>query len=140
MDRLPLATVPAKPAAVLAISAAAAREFHRMREKREKPEAVLRVRVVPESGCGDYRYAMGIEPQPREGDLTVSAHGITVIVDLDSVEILRGSTLDYSDALIDGGFKLDNPNARSMCGCGQSFSLTGRAIKSEHAVRGAVSL
>ena len=139
MDRLPIATVP-ETSDVLAISVAAAGEFRRMRKKRNKPEAVLRVRVVPESGCGDYRYAMGIEPQPRDGDLSVSAHGITVIVDPDSVEILRGSTLDYSDALIDGGFNLDNPNTRSMCGCGQSFSLTGRAIKSEHPVRGTGSL
>ena len=88
---------------MLAITASAAAQFNRMRAKRKKPSAVLRVRVVPDSGCGDFRYAMGIEPGPREGDMAIDAHGITVIVDATSVDLLRGSTLDYSDALIDGG-------------------------------------
>ena len=91
------------------------------------------MRVVPDSGCGDFRYAMGIEPEPRQGDTSINAHGVTVIVDADSVDLLHGSTLEFSDSLIDGGFKIKNPRARSECGCGQSFSLTGREIKSEHA-------
>jgi len=135
MDSLPMAA----NAPVLAITESAAAQFERMRAKRNKPEAVLRVRVVPDSGCGDFRYAMGIEPGPRDGDMSIDAHGITVIVDAASVGLLRGSTLDYSDALIDGGFKLLNPNAQSACGCGQSFTTSGRAVTSEHK-RGALSL
>ena len=118
---------------ILTVDRSAAAEFERMRDKRNRPDAVLRVRVVPDSGCGDFRYAMGIEPGPREGDTSINAHGITVIVDADSVELLHGSTLEFSDSLIDGGFKIKNPRAQSECGCGQSFSLTGREIKSEHA-------
>jgi iron-sulfur cluster assembly protein len=124
---------------VLVVTASAAEQFERMRAKRNKFEAVLRVRVVPDSGCGDYRYAMGIEPGPREEDLTIDSHGIQVIIDPASVDLLRGSTLDYSDALIDGGFKLNNPNANSACGCGQSFTTSGRAVVSEHK-RGAISI
>ena len=135
MDSLPMAG----QTDVLAITASAAAQFNRMRAKRNKPSAVLRVRVVPDSGCGDFRYAMGIEPGPREGDMSIDAHGITVIVDATSVDLLRGSTLDYSDALIDGGFKLLNPNAQSACGCGQSFTTSGRAVASEHK-RGALAL
>ena len=135
IESLPIATQPP----VLAVTSAAAAQFERMRSKRNKPDAVLRVRVVPDSGCGDFRYAMGIEPGPREGDLTIDAHGIGVIVDPESIDLLRGSTLDFSDALIDGGFKLNNPNARSACGCGQSFTTSGRAVVSEHE-RGAISL
>ena len=118
---------------ILTVDRSAAAEFESMRDKRNRPDAVLRVRVVPDSGCGDFRYAMGIEPGPREGDTSINAQGITVIVDADSVELLHGSTLEFSDSLIDGGFKIKNPRARSECGCGQSFSLTGREIKSEHA-------
>ena len=135
MDSLPMAAA----APVLAITESAAAQFERMRAKRNKPEAVLRVRVVPDSGCGDFRYAMGIEPGPRDGDMSIDAHGITVIVDPASVGLLRGSTLDYSDALIDGGFKLLNPNAGSACGCGQSFTTSGRAVTSEHK-RGALGI
>ena len=118
---------------ILTVDRSAAAEFESMRDKRNRPDAVLRVRVVPDSGCGDFRYAMGIEPGPREGDTSINAQGFTVIVDADSVELLHGSTLEFSDSLIDGGFKIKNPRARSECGCGQSFSLTGREIKSEHA-------
>ena len=135
IESLPLAARPP----VLVVTPSAAAQFERMRAKRNKFEAVLRVRVVPDSGCGDYRYAMGIEPGPREEDLTIDSHGIQVIIDPASVDLLRGSTLDYSDALIDGGFKLNNPNANSACGCGQSFTTSGRAVVSEHK-RGAISI
>jgi iron-sulfur cluster assembly protein len=125
-------------APVLTVRPSAAAEFERMRTKRNRPDAVLRVRVIVDSGCGDFRYAMGIEPGPREGDQSIPAHGVTIIVDSESAELLRGSTLDYSDSLMDGGFKVLNPRAQSTCGCGQSFSLTGREITSEH-VRGGLS-
>ena len=127
---LPLADMP-----ILVVRPSAAAEFDRMRTKRNRPDAVLRVRVIVDSGCGDFRYAMGIEPGPRDGDQSISAHGVTVVVDQESAELLRGSTLEYSDSLMDGGFKVLNPRAQSVCGCGQSFSLTGREITSEH-VRG----
>ena len=125
---------------ILSVEVSAAAEFERMRQKRNRPDAVLRVRVVPETGCGDFRYAMGIEPGPRDGDTTIDAHGITVIIDPESADLIHGSTLEYSDSLMDGGFKIRNPRARSECGCGQSFSLTGREIKSEHARRGLPTL
>ena len=123
-------------APILAVQPSAAAEFDRMRTKRNRPDAVLRVRVVVDSGCGDFRYAMGIEPGPRDGDQSIPAHGVTVVVDPKSAELLRGSTLEYSDSLMDGGFKVRNPRAQSECGCGQSFSLTGREITSEHTLGG----
>ena len=139
MDRLPTVQNPT-PAPDIRVTVAAAAEFERMRVKRDRPTAVLRVRVVPETGCGDFRYAMGIEPCARDGDVTLEAHGITLIVDLESANLLQGSTIDYSEALIDGGFKINNPSARSICGRGQSFSLTGRAIASQHAGQGVGNL
>lgn len=131
-DALSLMDLPLADAPVLKVEPSAAVEFERMRTKRNRPDAVLRVRVVVDSGCGDFRYAMGIEPGPREGDQSIPAHGVTVVVDPKSAELLRGSTLEYSDSLMDGGFKVRNPRAQSECGCGQSFSLTGREITSEH--------
>ncbi|MDE2901864.1 MAG: iron-sulfur cluster assembly accessory protein [Chloroflexota bacterium] len=134
-DTLTLMDLPLADAPILTVRPSAAAEFDRMRTKRNRPDAVLRVRVIVDSGCGDFRYAMGIEPGPREGDQSIPAHGVTVIVDAESADLLRGSTLEYSDSLMDGGFKVLNPRAQSVCGCGQSFSLTGREITSEH-VRG----
>ena len=131
-DALSLMDLPLADAPILTVQPSAAAEFDRMRTKRNRPDAVLRVRVVVDSGCGDFRYAMGIEPGPRDGDQSIPAHGVTVVVDPKSAELLRGSTLEYSDSLMDGGFKVRNPRAQSECGCGQSFSLTGREITSEH--------
>lgn len=135
IDALGLMDLPMADAPILVVQPSAAAEFDRMRTKRNRPDAVLRVRVIVDSGCGDFRYAMGIEPGPRDGDQSIPAHGVTVIVDAESAELLRGSALEYSDSLMDGGFKVRNPRAQSVCGCGQSFSLTGREITSEH-VRG----
>ncbi|MCY3749689.1 MAG: iron-sulfur cluster assembly accessory protein [Chloroflexi bacterium] len=134
-DMLELMGLPLAEAPILRVQPSAAAEFDRMRTKRNRPDAVLRVRVIVDSGCGDFRYAMGIEPGPRDGDQSIPAHGVTVVVDQESADLLRGSTLEYSDSLMDGGFKVLNPRAQSVCGCGQSFSLTGREITSEH-VRG----
>ncbi|MCL4159197.1 UNVERIFIED_CONTAM: hypothetical protein GTU68_059319 [Idotea baltica] len=59
----------------------------------------------------------------RRGDIFVRAEGANVIVDSKSALYLKGSELDYSDALISGGFKFGNPNATSSCSCGESFSV-----------------
>ena len=78
---------------ILTVDRSAAAEFEHMRDKRNRPDAVLRVRVVPDSGCGDFRYAMGIEPGPREGDTSINAHGVTVIVDAESELYLQTSRI-----------------------------------------------
>ena len=58
----------------------------------------------------------------REDDLLTELHGVGVVVDGISANYLRGSTIDFSDDLNGGGFKINNPNAHSSCGCGKSFS------------------
>ena len=67
----------------------AAEAFKRLADKRNRPDAVLRVRVAPDHTCGDYKYAMGIEPGARADDVTLEFHGMSVIVDSGSVELLR---------------------------------------------------
>ncbi len=134
-DALPVTpTTSAEP--WLDMTERAAKAFKRLASKRNRPDAVLRVRVAPDHTCGDYKYAMGIEPGARAGDVMVEFHGMSVIVDSGSVEMLRGATIDYSEALIDGGFQIENPNARSSCGCGLSFTTSGRQVESRHAGRG----
>ncbi len=134
-DALPIAQ-PGATEPWLDMTERAAEAFKRLAGKRNRPDAVLRVRVAPDHTCGDYKYAMGIEPGARADDITLEFHGMSVIVDSSSVELLRGSTIDYSDALIDGGFQIDNPNAKSSCGCGLSFTTSGRQVESQHAGRG----
>jgi iron-sulfur cluster assembly protein len=73
------------------------------------------------------QYGMAIEGNPREVDTTVELDGVKVYIDPTSMMYLGGATIDYIDNLMGGGFRIDNPNAVSTCGCGHSFRTTGSA-------------
>jgi len=66
---------------------------------------------------------MKFVPEPRRGDILVDYGTLPVVVDSKSALYLKGTELDYSSALISGGFKFSNPNASSSCSCGESFSV-----------------
>jgi iron-sulfur cluster assembly accessory protein len=88
---------------------------------READHAGKNLRVYVESGgCSGMQYGMVFD-EKREGDLSVAAHGVSVLVDPFSANYLRGTVIDFSDSLNSGGFKVLNPNARQSCGCGKSF-------------------
>lgn len=88
----------------------------------------LRV-FVSGGGCSGMQYGMGLEPEPRETDLRYQFEDVEVVVDPMSITYLTGSTIDYVDDLMAGGFKIENPQAVSACGCGHSF----RTEESSHA-------
>lgn len=79
----------------------------------------LRV-YVEGGGCSGLQYGMVFD-EKRDGDWAGDFHGVPVVVDAPSVDYLRGSVIDFSDALTGGGFKITNPKAKSNCGCGKSF-------------------
>ena len=81
----------------------------------------LRVAVRP-GGCSGFSYEMFFDSDVAGDDLLDESHGVKVIVDPSSAQLLRGAKLDYKDGLNDAGFSIDNPNAQRSCGCGQSFS------------------
>jgi iron-sulfur cluster assembly protein len=60
---------------------------------------------------------------PKRGDILVRSSGATVLVDTKSALYLKGTELDYSNKMVGGGFKFSNPNAKSSCSCGESFSI-----------------
>ncbi len=88
----------------------------------EKEGSFLRVGISG-GGCNGLSYKMRFVPDARKGDILVSFGKAQVIVDSKSALYLKGTQLDYSDALISGGFKFSNPNATSSCSCGESFSV-----------------
>jgi iron-sulfur cluster assembly protein len=67
------------------------------------------------------QYGMGLEPEPRETDTLYQFDDVQVVIDPQSMEYLTGATIDYVDDLMAGGFKIENPQAVSSCGCGHSF-------------------
>jgi len=85
----------------------------------EKQGKSLRI-FVESGGCSGMQYGMDFDEE-REGDLVGRFHGVAVLVDRVSAEYMRGTEVDYVDALTGGGFKIKNPRAKQSCGCGKSF-------------------
>lgn len=77
---------------------------------------------VEQGGCSGMQYGMVFD-EKRDGDLVTEQDGVTVLVDPVSADFLRGTVVDFSDAMTGGGFKISNPNAKQSCGCGKSFEV-----------------
>jgi iron-sulfur cluster assembly protein len=88
------------------------------------PDYGLRV-FVAGGGCSGLQYGMALEAEPRPYDQVVEHDGVKVFIDPTSMMYLTGATIDYEDSIMGGGFKIDNPNAVSSCGCGTSFKTEG---------------
>lgn len=91
-------------------------------QQREQGSRFLRVGISG-GGCNGLSYKMKFVPEARKGDILVRYGDVGIIVDSKSALYLKGTHLDYSNALISGGFKFSNPNAKSSCSCGESFSV-----------------
>ncbi len=76
---------------------------------------------VEQGGCSGMQYGMVFDEQ-RAGDFASVQEVVTVLVDAISAQYLRGTVVDFNDALTGGGFKITNPNAKESCGCGKSFN------------------
>ena len=105
---------------VVTLTARAVGELKKMVAKQGQTELALRVYVTP-GGCSGFSYGMTFANGTEEGDTLVEQAGVRVVIDPMSVMHLKGSEIDFTDALMGGGFALRNPNAVSSCGCGQSF-------------------
>jgi len=74
-------------------------------------------------GCNGLSYKMKFVEEPKRGDILVRTGGVQVLVNSKSALYLKGTHVDYSSALVAGGFKFTNPNAKASCSCGESFSV-----------------
>src|SRR5262249_6534391 len=101
---------------------AAAKVKELMAEEPDADARVLRV-AIPGGGCSGFQYGLGFDSGPADGDLELSLEGVRVVVDPYSAPYLRGATVDFLNGLQESGFKIDNPNAVSSCGCGHSFQV-----------------
>lgn len=116
---------------VLTVTPAACQIIQTLLEQRQIPGYALRV-FVSGGGCSGLQYGMSFEQQPREFDAVIEAgNGVRLVVDPTSLMYLEGSTIDYVDSLMGGGFRIENPNAVSSCGCGHSFKSKNGEASSE---------
>ena len=76
---------------------------------------------VQGGGCSGFQYGLSIETDPEPTDQIFESNGIKILVDPISANYLKGSSIDFVDNLVGGGFSFQNPNAIGTCGCGSSF-------------------
>lgn len=106
---------------MITVTESAVRMVRRIMEKEGKPGATLRLGVKG-GGCSGFSYHMEFADAKRDSDLSWDSHGLPVVVDPRSLELLEGMTLDYQEGL-NAGFQWQNPNATKSCSCGESFSV-----------------
>ncbi|MGH7971237.1 MAG: HesB/IscA family protein [Limisphaerales bacterium] len=102
------------------LTAPAVEEVKTLLGKPENNGKALRL-YIEQGGCSGMQYSM-IFDEVRPDDLSTECGGVAVLIDPFSAQYLRGATVDFSDSLTAGGFKITNPNARQSCGCGKSFA------------------
>ena len=106
----------------LELTKAATRKAKGLLASSDQPDGALRV-AVRNGGCSGMRYELLFDRERRPDDDLLELDGLRVFVDAESAGFLQGVRIDYSDALNDAGFKIENPKASETCGCGESFSL-----------------
>ena len=99
---------------------AAAQVKHLIASDPENAGKTLRI-FIERGGCSGMQYGMVFD-EPRPDDNSAQFFGVNVLVDPFSADYLRGTVVDYVDALTGGGFKISNPKAQQSCGCGKSFT------------------
>lgn len=90
--------------------------------KSQKKEGVG-IRIdVEECGCASYKYNLSFEKKASKDDEVIEVEGVKFYIQKENFEKLKGATVDYVDTLQGAGFKVNNPNTKSICNCGTSFS------------------
>ncbi len=100
----------------------AAAERIRAISQAEGRALMLRV-AVEGGGCSGFSYRFDLVEAPEDDDLKVERDGVAAVVDVVSLALLDGSEIDFADELAAAEFRVKNPNAKSSCGCGVSFSI-----------------
>ncbi|TQR09833.1 HesB/IscA family protein [Psychrobacillus soli] len=111
---------------IVIISEAAAYRVKEMMTHNGEEGSMLRVSVNG-GGCSGLSYGMSFEHEKKEDDIELGQHGIDIVVSQEDASILNGTTIDYKESLMGGGFTIDNPNAIASCGCGSSFRTAKKA-------------
>jgi iron-sulfur cluster assembly accessory protein len=107
--------------AEISLTENAARRVAAIAERKHAP-AILRL-AVDGGGCAGFTYSFELAPAPETDDAIAETDGVKLVVDPASLELVRGSAVDFVEDLGGAAFRVTNPNAQSGCGCGSSFSV-----------------
>lgn len=106
---------------MITLTPKAAEKLHGLLERKGMPGGFLRVRVTA-GGCSGLNLEFDLSDKTSADDKIYEAHGARVVLDPKSEFFLYGSTVDYQSSLMKSGFVVNNPNAKTTCSCGSSFS------------------
>lgn len=107
----------------VSLTAAAAEHVRAYARRRDIPFAGVRFNVRS-SGCSGWRYDISYAESEQAGDLVFESNGVKVFVDAKSYVHICGTVLDYTKEGLQEGFRFNNPNAKNVCGCGESFATS----------------
>jgi iron-sulfur cluster insertion protein len=105
----------------ITLTSSAAKRVAAIATRQSKP-AILRL-SVDGGGCAGFTYKFDLAEAPEAEDMVAETDGVRLVVDAVSLDLLRGSAVDFVEDLGGASFKVTNPNAASGCGCGSSFSV-----------------
>ncbi|MGB7084644.1 MAG: iron-sulfur cluster assembly accessory protein, partial [Phormidesmis sp.] len=106
---------------MIQLTAAACLEINRLRQRQNQPEALCRLDLQP-SGCAQWSYALTLEHVVAAEDDVYEFEGICLVVKRDRLKVIRDLKIDFSEDLMGGAFRFDNPLATESCRCGYAFA------------------
>jgi iron-sulfur cluster assembly protein len=108
---------------MITITDKGAEKVHEFLASQQADVTLAGLRVgVRGGGCSGFQYQLAFDEQ-RDNDVGFESHGLKLLVDDESLQFVRGSTIDYEESLQGAGFKVENPNVVAACGCGSSFRV-----------------
>ena len=110
------------PMGAFEVTESAARRIAQLAAKEAQPGIMLRVAVLG-GGCSGFQYSFAFDDTRNDDDMVIEKNGASVVVDSTSLELLKGSQIDFVEDMVGAAFAIRNPNATSKCGCGNSFSV-----------------
>ncbi|MBY0431082.1 MAG: iron-sulfur cluster insertion protein ErpA [Rhodospirillales bacterium] len=115
-------TAAAVAPAAFSLTENAARRVRSLIAQQDNPAMMLRIGISG-GGCSGFQYSFALDDSRTDEDVTFDEHGVRVVIDTTSLDLVRGAQLDFIEDLVGASFHMRNPNATSTCGCGSSFSV-----------------
>jgi iron-sulfur cluster assembly protein len=111
---------------MITVTEQAALKISEMMKEEGNENAFVRLGVKG-GGCSGLSYGLGFDIEKQEDDTVVEKNGVKIIIDKESLPIIKGVVIDYKESMLGGGFTIENPNAIATCGCGSSFRTAANA-------------
>lgn len=106
----------------ITVTEAASKKVQELIQEEENQELKLRV-FVTGGGCSGFQYGFTFDENQKDNDMSIEQDGVKILIDSLSFQYLMGSEVDYTEGLQGSRFIINNPQAKTTCGCGSSFSI-----------------